>query len=99
MFYIYRMVIRMMMNLKLTGVTETVLKEVVKQGIASNKSEAIRLMILHYNDHYEITPIGKRREAEALVRKIDAMDAEVASGKKRWLTSKEALGKYAKYLE
>ena len=89
----------MMMNLKLTGVTEEVLNAVVKQGIASNKSEAIRIMILHYNEHYGIRPIGSRREAEALVRKIDEMDAEVASGKKRWLTSKEALGKHAKYLE
>ncbi len=88
-----------MLNLRLEGLPEEVLNAVVRMGVASNRTEAIRLMILHYNEHYGIQPMTPKMEREALIRRIDEIDAEIASGKRKVLTAKEALGKYAKYLE
>ncbi len=42
----------------------------------------------------------KRKSEEELVkRKIDWIDAEIKAGKRKLLNSKQALGKYAKYLK
>ncbi|HQT44844.1 MAG TPA: hypothetical protein PLO51_02615 [Candidatus Micrarchaeota archaeon] len=53
------------MNLKLEGLTEEIINELVSRKIASNKTEAIRMAILHYNEHYDIKPIKKYIEEEA----------------------------------
>ena len=84
----------MMMNLRLEGFTEGVLNEVVRMGIASNKSEAIRIMILHYNEHFGIKPVSKQVEMAALKRKIDQIDAEIAAGKRKLITEEEFLGRH-----
>ena len=92
----------MMMNLRLEGFTEGVLNEVVRMGIASNKSEAIRIMILHYNEHFGIKPISKQVEMAALKRKIDQIDAEVAAGKRKMISEEEFLARHPelkKYLK
>lgn len=70
------------------------LNEVVRIGIASNKSEAIRIMILHYNEHFGIKPVSKSVEMAALKRKIDQMDAEIAAGKRKVMSEAEFLGRH-----
>ena len=89
----------MMMNIRLEGFVESILEDVVKLGIASNRTEAIRLMILNYNEHYGIRPVSKEVEMAALKRKIDSIDAEIAAGKRKLLSKEEALGEYAKHLK
>ena len=43
--------------------------------------------------------MGKEEEIELVTRKLDKINKEIAEGKRRLLTSEEALGKYAKYLK
>ena len=88
-----------MLNLKIEGLPEEVINELVERGIASNKSEAIRLAILHYNDHYGIKPIKEYLEDELAVRKMQYLDEQIAKGKRKLISAKEALGKYSKLLE
>ncbi|MEK6979087.1 MAG: hypothetical protein AABW86_02605 [Candidatus Micrarchaeota archaeon] len=54
----------MILNMNLAGLPEDVVNELVHRGIASNKSEAIRLMILHYNEHYGIKPINQLKNED-----------------------------------
>ena len=51
----------MILNMRLEGLPEDVVTGLVQNGIASNKSEAIRLMILHYNEHFDIVPLTKTK--------------------------------------
>lgn len=65
----------MMINIKLAGLPEMVVNELVERGIASNKTEAIRLMILHYNEHFGIKPLvqlDKTVDEEEFHRKLSA---------------------------
>lgn len=89
----------MMMNLKLDGLSEEVVNIVVSRGIASNKTEAIRLMVLHYNEHFGIRPMNSYLEDALAVRKMQKIDREIDAGRRKVLNAKEALGKYAKYLK
>ena len=84
----------MLLNMKLEGLPEDVLNTVVKMGIASSKSEAVRIMILHYNEHFGIKPISPQMEREALVRKISQIDSEIAAGKRKVYTEHDMLKKY-----
>jgi hypothetical protein len=43
--------------MRLEGFPEEILNEIVHRGIASNKTEAVRIMILHYNEHFGIKPL------------------------------------------
>jgi 23S rRNA maturation-related 3'-5' exoribonuclease YhaM len=92
----------MMLNLRLEGFTEDILNTAVKMGIATNKSEAVRHMILHYNEHFGIKPVSKQVEMEALKRKIDSIDAEIAAGKRKVWSAEEFMKEYPemkKYLK
>ncbi|MFH1261572.1 MAG: hypothetical protein ABII39_06525 [Candidatus Micrarchaeota archaeon] len=65
----------MILNMRLEGLPEEVVNELVNKGIASNKSEAIRLVILHYNEHFGITPLNREKkidEDERFYQKINA---------------------------
>lgn len=89
-----------MINLKLEGFPEEILMLMVEKKIAANKTEAIRIALFHYNEHFGIRPMEKYLEDELAVRKMQKIDAEIAAGKRKVLTAKEALGdKYAKMLK
>lgn len=85
----------MMLNLKIEGLPEEIINELVNKGIASNKSEAIRLMILHYNEHFEIMPIGQYLEDALAVKRMQQIDEEIASGKRKVLKKEDVLKKYS----
>lgn len=89
----------MILNMKLEGYPEEILEEMLNKGIASNKSEAIRLALLHYNEHFGIKSMGQYLEDQSVVKKIMAMEKEVKEGKRKTLTEGEALGKYKHLLK
>lgn len=81
----------MILNLKLSGVSEYVVNSLVKQGVAENKTEAVRIMIMHYNEHFKIKSISEYTEAERVLRKIEDIEQEVKEGKRKTITMKEFL--------
>ncbi|NYZ76762.1 hypothetical protein H0O02_00410 [Candidatus Micrarchaeota archaeon] len=84
----------MILNLKIEGLPEQIVEELVAKGIASNKSEAIRLMILHYNEHFGIKSMRQYLDDELAVKKMQKIDKEIEGGKRKVLTEKEVLKKY-----
>jgi Arc/MetJ-type ribon-helix-helix transcriptional regulator len=42
----------MNINLKLSGVVENIIEEMISKGYASNKTEAIRIALLNYKQHH-----------------------------------------------
>lgn len=67
---------------RLEGMVEKVLERLIGEGYYKTKSEAIRAGILELGREYAL--IGGR-EAELVSRKIDYMEAEVRSGKKKMI--------------
>lgn len=45
----------MNIHIKLTGKVEEILNALLEKGYATDKSEAIRIALLHYNEHFKIT--------------------------------------------
>ncbi len=84
----------MILNMKLEGLPEEIVNEMVHKGIASNKTEAIRLVILHYNEHFGIKAMKQYLEDQSVVKKIKAMENEVNEGKRKVLSEDEVLKKY-----
>lgn len=80
------------MNVILRGKTKEILECMVERGFANTQSEAIRLAIVNF---------GERclSETELVNRKLDRLDLEAREGKRKVLTAKQALGKYAKCLK
>jgi Arc/MetJ-type ribon-helix-helix transcriptional regulator len=90
----------MLINIKLEGFSEDILNQMVNLGIASNRTEAIRMALLYYNEQHHIKKIEQYIEDQLAVRKMQQLDEEIDEGKRKILTAKEALGeKYAKMLE
>ncbi len=73
----------MMMNLKLEGFPEEILKLMVEKKIAANKTEAIRLTVLHYNEHFGLKNMHDFIEEGMVKRKVAFMKSEIKSGKKK----------------
>lgn len=84
----------MILNMKLDGLPEEIVNEMVLKGIASNKSEAVRMMIIHYNKHYGIKALNQYLEDQLVVKKIQQMENEVKEGKRKILSKEEVLKKY-----
>lgn len=81
------------MNVTLRGRTRQILENMVSEGYANTMSEAIRLTILNFGDKHI-------SEEERLVgEKLDRIDKEIREGKRKVLNTKQALGKYAKYVK
>ena len=79
-----------MVNFDLGGDLEAYVLARIRAGYATSKSEVIRTSLL----------MAKQAEEDHLaVLKMQKIDTEIASGKRKLLTAKEAMGKYAKYLE
>lgn len=80
------------MNVILRGKTREIIQDMVAKGYANSQSEAIRLAIIWFGE--------KRMDETALVNaKLDRIDSDIASGKRKLLKAKDALGEYAKHLE
>ena len=80
------------MNVILRGKTKEIAETMVKEGYANTQSEAIRLALVDFGQHY-------LSEVELVNRKLDRIDEEIKSGKRKLLASEEALGSYAKHLK
>jgi Arc/MetJ-type ribon-helix-helix transcriptional regulator len=82
---------------KFSGVVAETIDAIIKSGRAASRTEAIRLAVMDYHDHH----ISKEEELDRLaVAKMERIDAEIASGKRKVLTAKEAMGeKWGKMLE
>ena len=85
--------------MRLEGFPEEILQEMVHKGIASNKTEAIRLALLHYNEHYGLKAMEQYLEDQSVIRKIQHMEKEVKEGKRKVLSEDEALAKYKHLLK
>ncbi len=80
------------MNVTLRGRVRQILDNMVQEGYANTKSEAIRLAILNFGEEHI--------EEEVMVKaKLDKINKEIKEGKRKLLSSKEALGVYAKYVK
>ena len=89
-----------MLNIRLEGFPESILHKMIDIGIASNKTEAIRLALIDYNEHHDIKDIKQYEEDLLAVKKMQQIDSEIEEGKRKTLSAKEAIGeKYAKMLE
>jgi Arc/MetJ-type ribon-helix-helix transcriptional regulator len=80
------------MNVTLRGKTLQVLNDMIAEGYANTKSEAIRLAILNFGEEHDIEEIMVKA-------KLDKIDKQIREGKRKVLTPKQALGKYAKYIK
>lgn len=80
------------LNVILRGKVKEIVEGMVKEGYANSQSEAIRLAILNFWEKHS-------GEDAAVSRKLDRIDTEVASGKRKLLNAKEALGAYSKHLK
>ena len=89
----------MLINIKLDGFPETILNRMVELGIASNKTEAIRLALMDYNEHHCLKKIERYVEDEMAIRKMGEIDKQISEGKRKVVGAKKAMGKYAKMLE
>jgi Arc/MetJ-type ribon-helix-helix transcriptional regulator len=79
-----------------SGLVAEIIGEIIRSGRAASRTEAIRLALLDYQEHH----LDKEAELDRLaVEKMQRIDAEIAMGKRKVLTEKEALGKYAKLLK
>jgi Arc/MetJ-type ribon-helix-helix transcriptional regulator len=73
-------------NVGFEGVTEEILDASVKRGFAKTKAEALRLALLALNEKYGLLELEEDAEDA-----LDAVriDAEIASGKQKWLSATE----------
>lgn len=79
-----------MVNFDLGGDLEAYVLARIRAGYATSKAEVIRTCIVRTK---------QEDEDKLAVRKMQQLSAEIASGKRKTLTAKEAMGeKYAKML-
>jgi Arc/MetJ-type ribon-helix-helix transcriptional regulator len=79
------------MNVILRGKVHQMLEDMISEGYANTKSEAIRLAILTFGEQHNV-------EETMVKKKLDRINKEIREGKRKTLNSKEALGTYAKYV-
>ena len=80
------------MNVILRGATKQFVEEMVKEGYANTQSEAIRLSIINFRQN-------RMNEEELVNRKLDRIDEQTRTGKRKLLNAKQAMGPYAKHLK
>lgn len=83
----------------LDGEVEKALLRLVEAGFFKTKAEAVRAGILELGKEYQVIKSREELLDELAVRKMERLEDEIKSGKRKVLTAKQALGKYAKYLE
>ncbi len=78
------------MNVILRGKTKEIVQTMVKEGYANSQSEAVRMALVHFGERH-------LAETEQVNRKLDRIDREISSGRRKLLNAEEALGGHAKY--
>lgn len=73
-------------NVDFEGATAKILEGAVKRGYAKTKAEALRLAVLTLNEHYGLLEAEEEYED---VKDVERIEAEIASGKRKWLSQKE----------
>lgn len=81
----------MNITLKLEGFPEEVIEEMLNKKIATNKTEAIRVAIMDYNEHHHLKPLGYSEEDRMAIKKMRQIDKEIEEGKRKVLTKAEFL--------
>jgi hypothetical protein len=89
----------MNITLKLEGFPEHLIHRMMELGLASSKTEAVKLAVLDYNEHHKIDSVERYIEDLMAVKKMQNLDREISEGKRKTISKKEALGKYAKLVE
>ncbi|MCD6522563.1 MAG: hypothetical protein J7K68_02350 [Candidatus Diapherotrites archaeon] len=79
-------------TVKFTGIIEQILEKAVELGIAKTKTEALRLAVLELNNKYNL--LERNIEDELAIKKMQKIDREIAKGRRKLLSEKQALGKY-----
>ena len=80
------------MNVTLRGKTRQILENMIAEGYANTKSEAIRLAILSFGDEHKVEEVMVRK-------KLDRINNEIREGKRKLIGKGEALGVYAKHVK
>lgn len=83
----------------LDGSVNETLKRLVEAGFFKTKAEAVRAGILELGKEFQVVKSREELLDELAVRKMEQIDEEMRTGKRKVLTAKQALGKYAKYVE
>ena len=81
----------MNITLKLEGFPEHLIEKMIELGLASSKTEAVKLAVLDYNEHHNIESIEQYIEDMMAVKKMQQVDKEIEEGKRKLLTKKEFL--------
>lgn len=84
----------MNITLKLEGFPEEVINEMLNKKIATNKTEAIRVAIMDYNEHHKLKNISEYQTEELAIKKMQQIDKEIEQGKRKVITSEEFYKKY-----
>ena len=80
------------MNVDFRGRTKQILENMVEEGFANTQSEAARLAIIQFGEeHFS--------EMDLVNRKLDRIDQDIKTGKRKLLNADQALGEYAKHLK
>ncbi len=74
------------------GKIKQILENMIAEGYASTKSEAIRMAILNFENR-------SKNEELMVANKLDNIDAKILKGKRKVLNAKQALGIYAKSIK
>ncbi len=80
------------MNVTLRGRVSQILENMIDEGYANTKSEAIRLAILNFGEKHMVEEIMVKE-------KLDKIDRSIREGSRKLLDAKAALGVYAKHVK
>jgi len=76
-------------TVKFEGVIDAILEHAVKKGLAKTKVEALRMGVLELERRYHLL----EQEDELAVKKMQKIDAEIRSGKRKVMSEREAFGR------
>ena len=83
---------------RLDGAVADVLNRLVEFGYFRTRSEALRMGILELGKEFSVLKTPQEIEDELVVQKLNRLEQEAKSGKRKTLSEEEALGKYKKKL-
>ncbi|MCL5011287.1 MAG: hypothetical protein M1594_00085 [Candidatus Marsarchaeota archaeon] len=79
------------MNVILKGRIKNIIKTMVDDDYTNSQSKAVRLVIVDFGEH-------RLSEEELVNNKLDRIDMEIKTGKRRLLGAEETIGRYEKEL-
>jgi hypothetical protein len=78
-------------TLAFSGATEVILEKAVEIGLARSKTDALRMGVFSLNREYKLV---KDMELEMVSRKVMKEKEEMTQKGEKYISEKEALGKY-----